>query len=559
MDCVPRLSRAIYRQGYDEQIVYDAEDVARLQRALADRPGVILMSHRSNLDAGVAAAALLDTNLPRAHGLAGDNMRFWPVGPIVRRAGVIFIRRAMSDDPVYRHVLREYVGYLLEKRFNLQWAIEGTRSRTGKMMPPKLGLLAYVVDAYRSGRVDDVVLAPVSIAYDRLGEIGEFAAYANGDAKRKEGVGWLIRFARSQRRDYGRIYVNFAAPVSLRDRLGPPGADGKRDPNELAKLAIEVARRINDVTPITAAALLTLVLLGADGRALTLPQLQAELHDLLDFAARRALPITASARGLASEDGILPALADLEAHGVVSALPDGRAPVWRIAPDQQLAASFYRNSLVHFVLEPAVAELALARVATAGRDEAGAADPEAMFWEAAHALRKLFTFDFFFAGRAEFAATIEADLSLVDPDWRDTVAGGPTGALELLTKHRPLTAHVALRSFIEAYHVVADVLCADGAGTDQAALLDRCLAVSRQFQWQGQVTTAESVSRYLLSTGVQVAAHRGLLSDDADVVRRRRQHECELRQLVVRVRLIQELSARRVTDLIDDVQSPTAL
>ena len=95
-------------------------------------------------------------------------MAFWPYGTIFRRAGRIFIRRDIKNDPVYRWVLREYLGYLVEKRFTLEWYIEGTRSRTGKLAPPKLGLLRYIADACREGRTDDVAMVPVSIVYDQL-------------------------------------------------------------------------------------------------------------------------------------------------------------------------------------------------------------------------------------------------------------------------------------------------------------------------------------------------------------------------------------------------------
>src|SRR5439155_22269279 len=110
-------------------------------------------------------------------------------------------------------------GHLVEKRFHLQWSIEGTRSRTGKMEPPKLGLLAYVVDAYRRGRTDDVLLVPVSIAYDQLHEVSEFAAFAGGSEKKPENLVYIVDYVRSQRQQFGKIYVSFADPISVREEL----------------------------------------------------------------------------------------------------------------------------------------------------------------------------------------------------------------------------------------------------------------------------------------------------------------------------------------------------
>ena len=151
IDIMPTVGRLIFQRGFDSQIDYDESQVERLRTAMERYPGILLWSHRSNLDNLVLTAAMQEKGLPPAHTFAGINMAFGPMGAILRRAGVIFIRRSTGDDPLYKYVLKEYVGYVLEKRFNLSWSIEGTRSRTGKMLPPRLGLLSYAADAYLQG------------------------------------------------------------------------------------------------------------------------------------------------------------------------------------------------------------------------------------------------------------------------------------------------------------------------------------------------------------------------------------------------------------------------
>src|SRR5579859_7469106 len=223
IDVMPNVGRLIFQRGFDPQIDYDQTQVERLRAALARHPGIMLWSHRSNLDNLVLTAAMQEQGLPPAHVFAGINMAFGPMGALLRRAGVIFIRRSTGDDPLYKYVLREYVGYVLEKRFNLSWSIEGTRSRTGKMLPPRLGLLSYAADAYLQGRVDDIALLPVSITFDQLHEISEYADYARGAQKKPEGFGWLYGFIKAQgARHYGKVYVRFGEPVLLSTFLGPP-------------------------------------------------------------------------------------------------------------------------------------------------------------------------------------------------------------------------------------------------------------------------------------------------------------------------------------------------
>lgn len=182
VDLIPTLGRAIFSRGFDPNIDYDNTEIESLRNALEMHPAVLLFSHRSYLDGVIVPVAMQENRLPPVHTFAGINLSFGFMGPIFRHSGVIFLRRKL-DDPLYKYVLRQYVGYIVEKRFNLNWSIEGTRSRTGKMLPPKLGLLSYVADAYLDGRSEDILLQPVSISFDQLHETAEYAEYARGGEK----------------------------------------------------------------------------------------------------------------------------------------------------------------------------------------------------------------------------------------------------------------------------------------------------------------------------------------------------------------------------------------
>ena len=159
----------------------------------------------------------------------------------------------------------------------------------------------------------------------------------------------------------------------------------------------EVSRRINEVTPITATSLVTLSLLGAQGRALTLEQVRATVHDPLEYARRRGLPLTRHI-DLDSDEGVRRVLHELGRHHVVVHYDAGPEPVFVIGPDQHLAAAFYRNTVIHFFLHGALAQAALARASVGDGD-----DRLATFWEAVLAGRDLLKFEFFFEPREEFS------------------------------------------------------------------------------------------------------------------------------------------------------------
>jgi glycerol-3-phosphate O-acyltransferase len=574
IDIFPTVGRLIFQRGFDPQIDYDESQVERLRAAMERHPCIFLWSHRSNLDTLVLAAAMQEKGLPPAHLFAGINMAFGPMGALMRRAGVIFIRRSTSDDPLYKYVLHEYVGYVLEKRFNLSWSIEGTRSRTGKMLPPRLGLLSYAADVYLTGRVDDIALLPVSITFDQLHEITEYAEYARGGAKRPEGFGWLYGFIKAQgAQHYGKVYVRFGEPVAMSSFLGPPGGTVALDPAArrlaLQKTAFEVAWRINQGLPVTATALVTTVLLAMQGAALTFAQIRLGLADGMDYLESRSVPQTASALALSGAGAVRATLDALVSGGVVSYVEGGRDPVWLIGPEHQLAATFYRNSLIHFLLDTALCELAVLRAGESASDRvsapdpvstpdpADAPDPVGAFWDEIARLRDLLKFEFYFRERDEHRREVAAEMSRHDPSWESVLRSGPGAADGLLAGMRPLVAHVVVRPFVEAYRIVADVLAHDNAVVSDSEVVRRALGLGRQYVAQHRLRSSESVSALLFQTALQLARNRGLLEAGPGLAERRAAFLAELRDLVRRLDQIENLAIRRyIRDAVNTM--PTA-
>ena len=518
----------------------DTEGLARLRELNRRYPLVFLPSHRSYVDPLVLADVLASHDFPRNHVLGGDNLRFWPVGPLAKRAGVVFIRRSFGDDAVYKLAVREYFAFLLAKRFNLEWYMEGGRSRTGKLRPPRHGLLSYVADAVERGRVDDVFLVPVSITYDQLREVSGMAAEQRGATKRGEGLSWLASYARGQlTTPLGTVRVAFAEPISLAAALRP--VDETADPAEpidpesrrlaLQKVAFQVAVGINSVTPAMATALVTLALLGVRDRALTLAQVTGVLEPLLRYLADRNLPHSGEA--LSSADGIRRVLAALAEQKVVTVYEGGEEPVYAIERGQHLVAAFYRNSAIHHVVDRAIAELVLL------------SEP-ADRWNEAMRLRDLLKFEFFFPERDAYRRQIAAELERLDPDW-ETADGRA-----VLCRAPLLLAHRVLRSFVDAQLVVAERLAARDLRTPlvEADFLAECSGIAQQMLLQGRLHGPESLSRELFAAALRLAANLDLVdAGSEDLSRRREDWAAEIRGVVARVAVIDELdaAARRTT------------
>ncbi len=529
VDLVGVLGRALSR-GFDPEIDYDGYQIAAMRTGLEAHPAVLLFSHRSYIDGAVVPVAMQENRLPPVHVFAGINLSFGLMGPLFRRAGTIFIRRNIGDDPLYKYVLREYVGYIVEKRFNLSWSIEGTRSRTGKMLPPKLGLLSYVADAYLDGRSEDILLQPVSISFDQLHETAEYAEYARGGEKTPEGFVWLYNFIRAQgERNYGKIYVRFPEAVSMRQYLGaahgPLALDEDAKRLALQKMSFEVAWRILQATPVTATGLVCALLLTTRGAALTLEQLHHTLQDSLDYLERKQIPMSTSALRLRSREGVRAALDALSNGHPITRVDGGREPVWLIAPDKEHAAAFYRNSVIHAFLETSIVELALAHARHAEGDRMEA------FWTQAMRLRDLLKFDFYFADSATFRKDIAEELAWHD-DWEAHVAAGGQEIDAMLFAKRPLMSDAMLRVFFEAYEIVADVLREAPPDIGQKELTGLALGVGRQYVAQTRVRSSESVSTLLFATAWQVVVDQDLIAPGGDLAERRVAFRRELRNIL---------------------------
>jgi glycerol-3-phosphate O-acyltransferase len=531
----------------------DTSRLDELRELNARHPLVFLPSHRSYLDPLVLRKALFEHAFPPNHTMGGINVAFWPIGPWARRSGYVFIRRSFRDNAVYKFALRQYMAFLLRKRFNMEWYIEGGRSRTGKLRPPRFGLLSYLVDAFHSGGVDDAYLVPVSIVYDQLYEVGAMAAEEHGAQKTAESLSWLVGYARAQGRGFGKVHVAFGDPVSLRGALDAatapaPGGNGA-DPAAAAssdlsveKVAFEVCHRIGRATPITPNAVVTLTLLGVENRALTLGEVRQRIDPMLDYVATRGFP-TMGDPDLRRAAGLRSTLDSLARHGVVTCFSEGIEPVWGIGSDRHLEAAFYRNAAVHFFVNRAIAELVLARIA-----EGEGPDLRAAAVEHAEALRDLLKFEFFFAGRDEFARDMRAEMTLLAPDWeqRPAESDEARAVLEGAPVH---IAHRVLRAFLEAYAVVAERLATRDPRlpVEEKAFLDECLGAARQYRLQRRLHSPESISKELFGNALKLAANRDLVdAGREDLLQRRREFAAEIGDEVRRISLIRDLAMREL-------------
>jgi glycerol-3-phosphate O-acyltransferase len=517
IDIIAAAIHKLYRQGYGA-IRYDRGQVGKIA-ALGERhPVAFLPSHRSNLDRLSLQFMLWENDLPPNHTAGGINLNFFPIGPLIRRTGVFFIRRAFRDDALYKTVLRSYLDYLVEKRFPLEWYMEGGRSRSGKLLPPRLGLLSYLVDALNRGKADDIYLIPVSIAYDQIQDVPDYAREAQGKDKEKESLRWLVRAVRSLRRRYGDIHISFAEPISVASYLGSIEGDDEAAVG-LQKVGFEVMHRIGQATPVTPTALMSITLLAARGSTRTAAELGDDCARLSEFARVREIETTEDL-DYADPRVAETVLDQLVENGYVSHHEAiGRRVFW-LDEDQMIKISYYRNMVVHFFVPRALSEMAV-RSLVDGESTVDA------FAGSLLRLRDLLKFEFFFAEKDRFIADASSDIAIDVPGWELLLRDA--GASEVLAKMGERVAFWAVLPFLDAYQVVGDELESLRGEFNEKAFLKACLARAKMYRIEGRLISGESASQVLFKAALRLARNRGLLETSPHVTDRRADFAAEVR------------------------------
>ena len=523
IEMINTLYRSACRSHHDAEIDVDDAQLERVAQTVAAHPVIFLISHKSMLDTMALSLVLYDADLPLPLTFGGINLNTPGLGALARRSGIIFLRRSFQDNEIYKSTFRRYIDYLIEKRFSLLWALEGTRSRTGKLLPPRFGLFNYVFESIQRTRLYDVTFIPVSVAYDQITEVEDYSIEQRGQKKKPEGITWPLRFLR-RGRSRGQIHLRFGEGLTVADLVETAeleaGVDDERKQTLVATLAFEVAVRMNAATPITATAIITLILLAGGSRAQSLAEIQALARAGAALIRRRHLEIVGRSN-FQDADAVVATLAELHETSIVSYLDEGTERLYTISPEQHLNAAYYRNTAIHYFILDAFVEIALLDAAAATDD------PVDVFFARSGELRELFKFEFYFPRRAEYRPEIERRARERFGDWEDIVCGDEAAMHDALDGVQLLVAHAVLRSFVDAYRIVASVLesFGDDAVDDESAFLAQCLKTGKQQLLQDRVFSAESISKSLYETGLKLARYRGLLAANQAADRTTFHHE----------------------------------
>ena len=542
IDLKAKLDRFMLSQGYEDQVVYDKQALEKLRETMRDHPTLLLFTHKTYIDGVTPTDLAYQNGLPMLHVFGGINLDLFGLGFILRRAGTIFIRRKFENNAVYKVVLRHYVSYLLEKKFPMTWAFEGTRSRLGKLMPPRYGLLKYVMDSANVNDIKNVHIIPVVTSFDLIRDVEEYASEQTGSVKKPESLSWFVGYLNSLREPMGKVYVDLGEPVVIANAPEPNDRIG------LSKIAFEVAVQANRATPLTVTSLMCLALLGLAPRAVTATELRSAITYMLIWAKQRNIRFSDDLRE-ENLHGIQKVIDTLVNNGLLLRHQQGSTTVYAIEPAKHPIASYYRNTIIHHFLDKGIIELSLLK-ARKQRDSI-AAD---VFWAETERLRDLFKFEFFYPSKEQFRENLEAELTRTDPDWENKLRAGGF-KLQSLTNHfQPLVGHAVFMPFVEAYTIVLDILARQQLGqtVNRASCVEAALKEGRQAYLLRRISSEASIGKILFENGYKMAASQEIAGETTEaVIAKRKALLGEFRELSRRM----EKSRLEVARLVDNVFS----
>ncbi len=322
---------------------------------------VYLPAHRSHLDYLLLVYSIYQLGLTPPHTAAGINLNFWPVGGFLRRAGAFYIRRTFNGNRLYTVVFNEYVHYLLTRGYSLKFYTEGGRSRTGRLLPAKTGMLSMVVHSYLRSSERPIAIVPIYVGYDKVIEVRTYQHELRGAKKRTESAGQLIKARRVLKTNFGKAYISIAEPIYLSDYLNKkhPGWDSESiasgaKPSWMSpvveSLANEVLTAINGAAIVSPVALLALILLSTPTKAMAEEEL---LYMMEKFtSSMRAAPY--------SRDIVLPEgssrdqLAEAMNVAKVQRFQHPGGDVIFVEEQDSVLLNYYRNNILHLLAIPSL-------------------------------------------------------------------------------------------------------------------------------------------------------------------------------------------------------------
>lgn len=518
-------------------IVVNAEGLDAIREAARSAPIVLVPGHRSHIDYLLLSLVFYTHGLIPPHIASGDNLAFWPMGPIFRHSGAFFIRRSIKGDPLYEAVLSQYLRKLLKEGYWVEFFIEGTRSRSGKTLAPRFGLLKMVIDAIASGAAPDVYFVPAAVTYEKVIEEKAYRAESAGTEKKKESMGALARSARVLRSRYGKVYLLLDQPFSLVEFLRAHGVtvplpEGASVPREVVrKLAYTIVHRIDRCFLVTPQNLVAFAVLTHPKRGIEFEKLLERIGFLVLYLKARGAKMTdliaeplekfgvevqGSRKGIAGKGEESVEAVQTIVHALRRPIEDvvsmwhkekilrlraiaereggSEGAIVSADDEHRIALDYYKNGILNYFVPEAI----LAYAALCIGEESTEIEALRNY---SKRISRVFKFEFIFGAEESFDAIFSATFRSFCEDEIFVVRSGHYSwgkdAREVLTFFAGI-----IMPFVEGYRILARVVVEGPEGRAEKDLVKAAVRVGRKAFLLGDIQHSEAVNAIIFKNAL---------------------------------------------------------
>jgi glycerol-3-phosphate O-acyltransferase len=511
----------IWKTMYDG-ITLDMEGLHQVKRAATRAPLVFVPCHKSHFDYLILNYLLYTNNMPCPHVAAGRNMAFWPVGTLFRKSGAFFLRRTFRGAKLYAAVFAAYVQTLIEQGVNIEFFIEGGRSRTGKLVLPKTGLISMLLEPFRHGASRDLAFVPVYIGYDRLLEEGAILKELEGRGKEKESFWQLIQARKVLKKRHGRVYVQFAEPISVR-ALTASADPALQDMDQAAfqafgrNLSYRIINAINRISVVTAQSLTAAAILNCPKPRFSQTEMMNHVETYLNFLLSQNSRLSENLHDPErAVENVLAAYTDRKFLGRQQKKGEDEGQdteKWYVVWDnKRLNLEYYKNNCIHSFIPAAYTALSILSY-DAFQFSASALHSDY------HFLQDFFKYEFAYdvdktptyMVRKTLKAFIDDAILMPHPTLPDTYNITASGFRKLLFFAG------FLKTYFESYWIVLNVLKTNGKGElVKKECMKKIRVLGNQLYKQQEIERSEALSQINYGNGLTFFNFKGIKGAEDD-------------------------------------------
>jgi len=352
-------------------IYFDIDNFKKIREASSHAPVIVVPSHKSHMDYLIVSSMFYSKKLIPPHILAGSNLTFFPMGKIFRRSGAFFMRRTFKGLNLYAAVFKQYVKTLISENYSIEFFIEGTRSRTGKVVKPKMGMLKYLIEAVDEGYNKDLVFVPLTVNYDRILEENSYLKELKGKEKSKESTTQFLKSRKLIEKKYGYVYMGFTDSFTLSDIREKLLKEKNITNIDLLteELGYYIIRRINEAVIVTPFAIITASLLNTTARGFTRDSIKKKTESLLSYLSKTEYKLSDTIKDKSIDEIIDIVLKSYSNDGIIERVKvyddkknddeTTKGDLYIIDHDQRGRINIYKNSIIHMTLPLNMISLAL--------------------------------------------------------------------------------------------------------------------------------------------------------------------------------------------------------